>query len=286
MEYIYKQYNIETLKDIKNKRIITISDMHFNTDITKYEIDDLILKINDKLPEYIFILGDLTTYNNLENKEFQKKIAYFFKLLNAISKTYLILGNNDFLKKPGEKYHYVNDDKIIDFYSKLDIKLLHNYVVQDNDLNIVGFCKFPINYSYEFKDISKLRQEISKLVEKINNLLDNNKYTIFLTHSHLDLLKLQIEFLRNFDLILAGHTHNGLVPNFLENIFPSNLGIYTGGRLFPNNIRGLIENDKQTLIINGGITKISDSHSSTIKKLTKSFYPGEIDLINIKKSTQ
>ena len=46
---------------------ILISDMHFNREITKSELDDLILKINDKLPEYIFILGDITTYNNLED---------------------------------------------------------------------------------------------------------------------------------------------------------------------------------------------------------------------------
>lgn len=283
MEYIYKQYEIETKKDIRDKKIITISDLHFNPNITKYEIDDLILKINDKLPEYIFILGDITTFNYLEDNKFKEKILYFFKLLGSISKTYLILGNNDFLKNPSEKLHYVNKDKIIDFYSNLNIKLLYNYVVQDNDLNIIGFNKLPIHYTYELKDISKLRHEISELIVKISNLLDNDKYTIFLTHSHLDILKLQLEFFKNIDLILAGHTHNGLVPNFLENIFPKNLGIYTKGKLFPNNVRGMIENDNQIIIVNGGITKISDSHSNTIKTLTKSLYPSEIDLINIKR---
>lgn len=283
MKYIYKQYEIETKKDIKDKKIITISDLHFNPNITKSEIDDLILKINDKLPEYIFLLGDITTFNNLEDNKFKENILYFFKLLGSISKTYLVLGNNDFLKNPSEKLHYVNKDKIIDFYSNLNIKLLYNYVVQDNDLNIIGFNKLPIHYTYELKDIFKLREEISEIVEKIKHLLDNDKYTIFLTHSHLDILKLQLEFFKNIDLILAGHTHNGLVPNFLENIFPKNMGIYTGGKLFQNNIRGMIKNDNQTIIVNGGITKISDSHSSTIKKLTKSLYPGEFDLINIKR---
>ncbi|MBQ8472476.1 MAG: metallophosphoesterase [Bacilli bacterium] len=283
MKYIYKQYEIETKKDIKDKKIVTISDLHFNPNITKSEIDDLILKINDKLPEYIFLLGDITTFNNLEDNKFKENILYFFKLLGSISKTYLVLGNNDFLKNPSEKLHYVNKDKIIDFYSNLNIKLLYNYVVQDNDLNIIGFNKLPIHYTYELKDIFKLREEISEIVEKIKHLLDNDKYTIFLTHSHLDILKLQLEFFKNIDLILAGHTHNGLVPNFLENIFPKNMGIYTGGKLFQNNIRGMIKNDNQTIIVNGGITKISDSHSSTIKKLTKSLYPGEFDLINIKR---
>lgn len=283
MEYIYKQYDIETKKNIKDKKIITISDLHFNPNITKYDLDDLILKINDKLPEYIFILGDITTVNNFENIKFKENILYFLKILGTIAKTYLVLGNNDFLYNPKEKYHFINKDKVIEFYRNLNIKLIYNYLVNDDDINIIGFNKFPINYPYELKDTCKLKEEIDELLLKIKSLLENEKYTIFLTHSHLDLLKLEVEFLKKLDLILAGHTHNGLVPNFLEKYFPKNLGIFTCNKFFQNDIRGIMTNNDQTIIVNGGITKISDSHSETLKKLTKSIFPGEIDLINIKK---
>lgn len=67
MEYIYKQYEVETQKKLNEKKIVTISDLHLNENITKYELDDLIIKINDLLPEYIFILGDVTSYNHLQN---------------------------------------------------------------------------------------------------------------------------------------------------------------------------------------------------------------------------
>ena len=277
MEYIYKQYNLETTKNIKDKKIITISDLHFNPNITKYDLDNLILKINDKLPEYIFILGDITTFNNLEN------ILYFLKILGTISKTYLVLGNKDFSYNPKIKYQVVNKEKLIDFYRNLNVKLIYNYLVSDDDINIIGFNKNPLNYPYELKDILKLKEEMEVLFLKIKNLLENDKYTIFLTHSHIDLLKLEMEFLDNLDLILAGHTHNGLVPNCLEGVFPKNLGIFTCNKYFQNDIRGMITNCNQTLIVNGGITKISDSHPKIIKKLTKSLYPGEIDLINIQK---
>ena len=85
MEYIYKQYDLETKKNITDKKIITISDLHFNPNITKYDLDDLVIKINDKLPQYIFILGDITTFNNLEeNKVFKENILYLLPLIFGI----------------------------------------------------------------------------------------------------------------------------------------------------------------------------------------------------------
>ena len=102
-----------------------------------------------------------------------------------------------------------------------------------------------------------------------------------LTHSHLDLLKFESELMNICDLILAGHTHNGLVPNKLESIISPNTGLYTKGKLFPRNIRGSFSANQKNIIVNGGITKISDNKPRLIKKLTKSLYPGEIDLIKL-----
>lgn len=97
MEYIYKQYEVETQKKLNEKKVVTISDLHLNENITKYELDDLIIKINDLLPEYIFILGDVTSYNHLQNKNFQKNLLYFLKVLASLAKTYMVFGNHDYL---------------------------------------------------------------------------------------------------------------------------------------------------------------------------------------------
>ena len=48
MEYIYKQYEVETQKKLNEKKIVTISDLHLNENITKYELDDLIIKITGR----------------------------------------------------------------------------------------------------------------------------------------------------------------------------------------------------------------------------------------------
>lgn len=281
MEYIYKQYTIETKKVTDDKRIVTISDLHFNSKTDLNEIDALLLKINDLIPNYIFILGDIFTYNNLENITFQKNILLFFKLLSTIGKSYLIFGNHDQIEIQKKQKYFVNINKLLDFYQNTGIKVINNDLIKVDEFDIIGFNKFLNNYADEFIQSENLKREIIELHAKLKNLLTKDRFTIMLTHSHLDLLKTECQLLKYCDLILAGHTHNGLVPNFLESFISPNKGLFTKGKLFQNNIRGtFIEND-QTFIVNGGITKISDNKPKLIKKITKSWYPSEIDLIKI-----
>ena len=283
MEYIYKQYEVETQKKLNEKKIVTISDLHLNENITKYELDDLIIKINDLLPEYIFILGDVTSYNHLQNKNFQKNLLYFLKVLASLAKTYMVFGNHDYLIDSKNKLFFTNLNNLLEFYDKTNVKVLHNYVVEDNDMNIVGFDKLPIYYDLEMKDLSKLKEQVLYLLTKIKSILENQKYTILLTHSHIDFLKLEKDILKVYDLILAGHTHNGLVPNNLERFFRKNQGFVAHKKFFPDNIRGMIKvSNTPPIIVNGGITKIGESHSQIIKTLTKPLFKGEIDYIKIK----
>ena len=283
MKYIYKQYEVKTPKKLKEKKIVTISDLHLKESITKYELDDLIIKINDLLPQYIFILGDVTSYNHLQNKNFQKNLLYFLKVLASLAKTYMVFGNHDYLIDSKNKLFFTNLNNLLEFYDKSNVKVIHDYAIEDDDMNIVGFDKLPIYYDLEMKDISKLKEQLLYLLTKIKSILENQKYTILLTHSHLDFLKLEKDILKVYDLILAGHTHNGLVPNNLERFFQKNQGFITHKKFFLDNIRGMIEvNNTPPIIVNGGITKIGESHSQVIKTLTKPLFKGEIDYIKIK----
>ena len=283
MEYIYKQYEVETQKKLNEKKVVTISDLHLNENITKYELDDLIIKINDLLPEYIFILGDVTSYNHLQNKNFQKNLLYFLKVLASLAKTYMVFGNHDYLIDSKNKLFFTNLNNLLEFYDKSNVKVIHDYAIEDDDMNIVGFDKLPIYYDLEMKDISKLKEQLLYLLTKIKKVLENQKYTILLTHSHLDFLKLEKDILKVYDLILAGHTHNGLVPNNLERFFRKNQGFVAHKKFFPDNIRGMIKvSNTPPIIVNGGITKIGESHSQIIKTLTKPLFKGEIDYIKIK----
>lgn len=283
MNYIIKEYEIPTNKILESKKIVTLSDLHFNQEITYQELDSLLVKIVDLAPNYIFILGDLFTFQETENSIFKMLIINFLNELASMAKTFVIFGNKDIIYSNQFKSFEVNPLAIYDFYDEANVRLLNNEIHQELDLNIVNFQKSYNAYLEEFKKINTLKKEIEDFFLQVDGLLNDNKYSILLTHSHLDLLKTKCEQLKQMDLILAGHTHNALVPNFLENIFPKNRGLITANHFFPKFTRGDISNKGQSIIINGGITKISDAHSPLIKTLTKKWYPGEIDLITLKK---
>ncbi len=290
MEYTYKYYIKETAKDIPEKRIATISDLHFGKNLSNRTIDEILIQIHDILPEYLFILGDLFPYEYLNNKDFKGKVISMLKVLSQMTKVYLIFGNKDY---GNLEFSLIDNEKIgdlkktlVEFYQSCNVNALDNSYLVDDGLNIIGYNKNPIVYHDEFISTDRLEYELLNFYEKFKNILTNQNFNIFLTHSHLDLLKLNLEFFKAIDLILAGHTHNGLIPRQLENIFEPNTGIITKKKLFINDIRGVIDKDNfPSIIVNGGITKISDSHSKLIKSLSKNLYTGEIDLIKIKKKS-
>ena len=59
MEYTYKTYAKE-VESIKGEhKIATLSDLNIDFNSTMGELNDLFLSINDRLPEYIFLLGNM-----------------------------------------------------------------------------------------------------------------------------------------------------------------------------------------------------------------------------------
>ena len=78
--------------------------------------------------------------------------------------------------------------------------------------------------------------------------------------------------LKDYDLLLSGHTHNGMVPDIMSKLFKTNQGIIAPNKkLFPSIARGKIEryigNKKITIIITGGITKLSKKSGKILNKL-------------------
>ncbi len=236
MEYTYKEYEILTKKEIGETRIVTISDLNWNQELTKTDIQDLIVRINDTLPKYIFLLGGITSYNNLEEKEFQKHLDYFLQLLSSIGKAYLVFGNLDYKLEESKKNYFVTLDNLLKFYNKEPITTIHNYISLDNNVNIVGFNKIPSTYH----DVHEAKKEIQSLIAKINSVIDQDKFNILITHSNINILKLERSILETFDLILT--TDHKITPKKrlrskenqtiqLENSIIENGGIHSKGEL-------------------------------------------------------
>ncbi len=266
----------------KDLTLIHISDIHFNINTKIEKLDKIRNKIYQLKPDYIVITGDLIDEPTItKNKQKIKKLLLFLTSLGNIAKVFISLGNHDIFAT-GDFTFFKNLDELKNIY------ILNDNFYQDESIYISGLT-LPTNYYYNLlHEESKERflehlHENRKLIEKV----PKNIPKVVLIHSPIRLTDEEIlKKLKNYDLILSGHTHDGMVPNFLTPIFKNNGIIAPNKKLFPKNIRGKLEREidfkKITIIISGGITKLSERSSKILSKLNF-FYDISINKIIITK---
>ena len=273
-------YNTNTKKDLT---IIHISDIHFNTDTNLSKLNKLTTEIKKNNPDYIMISGDLIDEPKIiKNKYKIKELLQFLSNLSEITKIFISLGNHDIFSPEDLK-----------FFNKLNelknIYILDNDCYKDEFIYISGLT-LPNNYYYNItheessevlvKHLTNNRKLISKLPRELPKVI--------LIHSPIKLTNKEVlNKLKEYDLILSGHTHNGMVPGILKSLFPKNKGLIAPNKtLFPEIAKGKIEvnqdNKKITIIINGAITKLSSKSSKILSKLNI-VYPMSINKIIITK---
>ena len=277
--------NIEIVKDIlsskKLKKDITfihIGDIHYNETTSAKKLEYIKYAIEDAHPDYIFITGDLLDRPKItKNKEKIKLLVSWLNSLGNIAKVFISLGNHDIILE--EDYKFFN--KLNDINN---IYVLNNQSYEDENVFISGFT-LPTNYYY---NIEKHEDEDALLETLQNNFnlvtnLPKKKYKVALIHSPILLSeKKVIEKLKEYDLVLSGHMHNGLIPRILDKIIKNNYGLISPDkRLFAKNTRGKIKTKYYTIIITGGITKLSPSSTKILSKLN-GLYPISINKITIK----
>ena len=277
--------NIEIVKDIlsskKLKKDITfihIGDIHYNETTSAKKLEYIKYAIEDAHPDYIFITGDLLDRPKItKNKEKIKLLVSWLNSLGNIAKVFISLGNHDIILE--EDYKFFN--KLNDINN---IYVLNNQSYEDENVFISGFT-LPTNYYY---NIEKHEDEDALLETLQNNFnlvtnLPKKKYKVALIHSPILLSeKKVIEKLKEYDLILSGHMHNGLILRILDKIIKNNYGLISPDkRLFAKNTRGKIKTKYYTIIITGGITKLSPSSTKILSKLN-GLYPISINKITVK----
>ena len=277
--------NIEIVKDIlsskKLKKDITfihIGDIHYNETTSAKKLEYIKYAIEDAHPDYIFITGDLLDRPKItKNKEKIKLLVSWLNSLGNIAKVFISLGNHDIILE--EDYKFFN--KLNDINN---IYVLNNQSYEDENVFISGFT-LPTNYYY---NIEKHEDEDALLETLQNNFnlvtnLPKKKYKVALIHSPILLSeKKVVEKLKEYDLVLSGHMHNGLIPRILDKIIKNNYGLISPDkRLFAKNTRGKIKTKYYTIIITGGITKLSPSSTKILSKLN-GLYPISINKITVK----
>lgn len=277
--------NIEIVKNIlsskKLKKDITfihIGDIHYNETTSTKKLEYIKYAIEDAHPDYIFITGDLLDRPKItKNKEKIKLLVSWLNSLGNIAKVFISLGNHDIILE--EDYKFFN--KLNDINN---IYVLNNQSYEDENIFISGFT-LPTNYYYNIEkheDENALLETLQNNFNLVTNL-PKKKYKVALIHSPILLSeKKVIEKLKEYDLMLSGHMHNGLILRILDKIIKNNYGLISPDkRLFAKNTRGKIKTKYYTIIITGGITKLSPSSTKILSKLN-GLYPISINKITVK----
>ena len=265
------QNMIYRLDDARSRGILTevhIADIHFNKKTNLKKFDKIKEEIYKNNPDYIVITGD--TIDNTEiikDKVRIKKLLLFLTDLANFTKVIISLGNHDV---------YLNED--LKFFKNLNelknIYVLNNDIYIDESIFISGLT-LPNKYYYNItKEESKeILIEHLKKHKKLTTNLPNNLPKVSLIHSPIKLTdKVVLSYLKDYDLLLSGHTHSGMVPNFLDKFLKPNQGIIAPNKkLFPDIARGKVinrlPNKAVTLIINGGVTKLGEHSAKLLSKL-------------------
>ena len=268
-------YKINSKNTVLN--IILISDIHYSKQVNKNVFNKLKLKFKKLKPDFICIPGDIID----ESIDYDENVYDFFKYLSKISKVIIALGNHDLSKFKGSKAYYYDTKWYLKLKDIKNVYILNNEQITLNNITFTGYTTLFDSDSNYLDNPSNTLNDLNTFDFKIGN------YNILLTHSPQSIMgntKLyENEFIKNQNLILCGHMHNGMVLHVFNKVFQGHLGIIAPGKsLFPKYARGIFKFNNTHLIVSKGITKLA-KHSSVLRPLNLLF-PIEIEHIEIKKT--
>lgn len=187
-----KEYTIEANipSNFDGLKIVHISDIHYGRTTKEKELKKLVEKVNLLNPDIIVLTGDILD-KNLEVEDSKEMLTKYLKEMNAKIGKYAINGNHDL------KYDYWKD------------------IIADSDFKNLNNTFEPIYYDgYDSIVLAGLSsyfdtQNTEEKLKDYHNFISQNeiKYKILLLHEP-DTID---EINEDFDLILAGHSHNGQV---------------------------------------------------------------------------
>lgn len=184
----YKVVNTNLPISYYGLKIVHFSDLHYGRTIHEKELKKLIEKINLTKPDIVVFTGDLIDKDSILTEETKTILEENLKNINSTYGNYYVKGNHDI---------YFNTFDLIMSNSNF-IDLNNNYDIITNKLH----DKIFIGGTHTFDD---KKPELNIIDEHLES--NEYDYKIFLLH-----MPDSIKYLANeYDLILAGHSHNGQV---------------------------------------------------------------------------
>ena len=271
--YFINKNNIANQSFIVNKQDISFSSLPSNfNDYKILEIADLhsmkfgenneklISEINKLSPDIIFVTGDMFSASQFKkddgtyNRDYNEESLPGFQLLKNLSQKYEIIYSTGNHEEGIDKIFNGEDwslrDRNIDNAYNRYINKLTDLGIKFVDNNYTTISKngqsinvYGIYYYFLDKYASGQISDDSPDLYFLNNV-DDTKFNILLSHNPTGAQILQD---KNFDLVLSGHVHGGIIRLF-------NKGLLDPARkLFPKYDKGLYQIGNTKLFVSVGL---------------------------------
>lgn len=191
----YKITNNSLPDEYHGLKIVHFSDIHYKTTINKNELTKIVNKINYLKPDIVVFTGDLIDSNEISKLNEEELSKVHEELTTELKRITSTIG----------KYYIKGEDDYSD--ESIDIIFDSASFIELNDTSdlIYNGTNTPILISGLSSNINN-NVNISDRIKKLNVENDNSVYKILLIHEPDYLDKINYS---NYNLILAGHSHNG-----------------------------------------------------------------------------
>ncbi len=198
----YKVTNSKLTDSFHGLKIVHISDLHYGRTVKNTELKKVVKKINELKPDIVVLTGDLIDRDTSLSEQQSAQISSILGEIDATIDKYAITGNHD--------YKFKNYDIIIDNAGFKNLNNKYDTIyLQKGKANIL-ISGISTNY---YKEDNNVQKKIKATIDYLNSFSDQKDvnypiYTILLIHEPDFIDELDKD---KFDLILAGHSHNGQV---------------------------------------------------------------------------
>lgn len=290
-----EKFTISSDKLDRDYTICSLADIH-NNKWASFELwDKLIEEVDKQKPDFILVSGDLTyTADDFYVPTNDIMLRYLFDNLDNIAETFICLGNHEL--KSGKKHSVLDSIKYLKSLNMttgvhiLDRRVGNEYIDIGN-IRIGGFCPRSGAY-YKSKESMWEQYFIEDYMKSLLEFTDK-QFNILLTHSPDTISKKEVlSFLRDrlkeLDLIVCGHKHDGYMPKIVQSSL-NDTGIdVSDGKNFlyykvskTNKCRGEFDVLNAKMIVNRGYRKFS--HTSPVFGMLDKVSSRDMATITLKK---
>ena len=282
------------------KKALVLSDLHIFKEKDCQMLAKILEYVEKNSFDYIYIAGDVVDATNIFHSPITNpwlgKFYDFFKNLGKLAPTFVVYGSHDFGYISKYKKGGWTDDKST-FYEKFinkvngysGIHVLENETYDLGDgYTVSGYNPVDVKGYNPNREYNLTEEKKEKLLEDLSFLshLDPNKFNTLLFHyPNLFLDLANDDILKNINLSIAGHNHNGVtqlrvfpLESLLNLIHQNNRGLITPEKSLSlkdtKYLRGAVTlNERNTLIINPSMKNFADC-AGILKNLDPLFYQG------------